>query len=179
MKLKITTKRAENLLANFNSTKENIGKLEKAIMERVDSKIREDRIIKASEITELKMYKCAVKKQLEMYTSGLATYIRSVSRQEENSRPPVEFIEQVRGVLEQAQELESDLDWNLKQIVINISISNMLLGCFDPVNLEEEPTSSPANDGEADPPTITQEPTSTIPKEPVEENLLNPVNSIG
>lgn len=140
MKAKITTKQVETLITEFDAMKETIFKIEEVMKKSVDEIVKKDRVMEPAEMKKLGMYRIPVKKQLETYTTGLPSYLRSVGRQDELSKPPVEFLDRVRDVLQQAQDLDTDFDWCVNQIRIKASLNNMLLGCFDPLEFMDEPS---------------------------------------
>lgn len=163
MKTRITTKNVGVLVEEFNSTKETILKIEKVMKSTVDEIVKENRVMEPAEMKKLGMYQIPVKKQLETYTIGLPSYLRSVGRQDEASKPPVEFLDRVRSVLQQAQELDADFDWCMGQIRIKVSINNMLLGCFDSLDLMGDVPSVPSDDVEAAGPAASEPPAPASP----------------
>lgn len=153
MKVKLTTAKAEQLIHNFGTLKEQLPFIKENIQKQMDAKQNIKGVIQPEEADRINAYLEPVLGMLSQYTVGFPSYLRSVGKTEESKKPDAAFLDSVREVLQQAREIKEDFDWMKEHFNQQIKLHNMALGDFRAVSFTE-PSEEPEPPQEAAGPTL-------------------------
>ncbi len=130
--MKLSRYMVEILIEEFEALSETIPTVQKNIQDKMCSKLAEDRVINISELKEIETMVTPVKDQLQQYTEGFPSYLRSIGKMEPEAKEALKSqSDKVREVLKEARELETDLEWIINHYLNKIKVQNMKLGYFE------------------------------------------------
>lgn len=125
----LTKGMVDTMLKDFKELQRSVTKIESSIQDKMDSLLCKNEVITPQMIDQFKLMADPLNKQLEQYTKGFPSFLRSSSKSE--SKLDGEYAEKIRDTLKEARELEWNFSWTFEHLSEKIQIHNMALGNFD------------------------------------------------
>lgn len=162
--VKLNKTRTEILLGEFAEFKETFLYGKENIQSVMTEKLAENRIIELSEMAEIEKFILPVKEQIKQYTQGFPSFLRSVGKADDEHKKDLEpMLNDVRKVIQEAREIEDDLDWIVNHYTNKIKIQNIKLGYFES---DQPPTNGDQTEPKEDDPAAQPETAVAQPAEP-------------